>query len=119
MQNELTEIVDFIKQSHVDDAIPNMEISLDLAIGYQQRVGELLNEAIEDYEKGYMNKLDDLSKLDDETETTRKAKLNGWLAPKKRLVADLKTAHGSLKSIQMTLLQAIKTRRTEMEMARK
>jgi hypothetical protein len=111
--NELEEIVGFIKQSHISDSIREMELSLDLANGYSQRVGELLNLAIWDYEKEYANKLSDLQTMDDETETTRKAKLNGWLADKKKIVSDLKVANNSLRGIRMSIMQAVKTRREE------
>ena len=104
-------ILDFIRNNkHISTEVPAMEEDLQYSIAYQQAIGELLNQVVMEYKLFYADKLGDLQ---DETETTRKAKLEAWTAEKKRDVDDLKLAKISLRGIQMALLQAIKTRRTE------
>jgi len=90
-----------------------MEESLSIAIGYGQRIGELLNEAVHHYERRRASLINELERHEDETETTRKAKLDGWLADDKKLVSDLKNLQTHLKALRMSLFQAIKTRREE------
>jgi hypothetical protein len=111
--NEIEEISDFVHKKAIVDSPAEMETQLDLAIGYSQRIGELLNEA----ERAYsIKKADSLNKLrdsEDETETTRKAKLDAWVAEDKKLWKDLKNIQTHLKQRIMSLFQAIKTRRGE------
>jgi len=111
--NELEEVYHFCKASHVTDHIPEMEISLETANAYSIRIGKLLNEATEDFEKSHASEISRLSEREDWTETIRGAHLKAAMAEKKRLVSDLKNMSRGLKSIQMTLMQAIKTRREE------
>jgi hypothetical protein len=111
--HKIDEVQCFIDGFQMSDQIPAMEKDLEKAIGYNQWVGMLLNDAVFDYEKHYAEQLSRLLSLEAETETTRKAKLAAWTAEKKRNVADLKQLKGSLRAIQMALMQAIKTRRTE------
>lgn len=110
---ELEEIRAFIIEPHIDDSIGQMEEQLEKAIGYSQRVGELANAAEHRYEKAHAECIDRLEALTDETETTRKAKLMGWLADHKKELSDLKVMRNSLKQTSMSLMQAIKTRRDE------
>lgn len=110
---ELDEIREFIKASHISDSIAEMEVELETAITWESRVGFLCNEAESVFEKKYAEHLTRLEGIE-ETETTRKAKLAGWLADEKKSVADLKVMKHALKQIVMSLLQAIKTRRDEM-----
>jgi hypothetical protein len=110
---ELEEIYHFCKASHVTDHIPEMEISLETANAYSVRVGMMLNEATEDFEKSHDAEISRLMEREDYTETTRKAHLLAMMSPKKKLVSDLKVLSRSLRTIQMTLMQAIKTRRDE------
>lgn len=111
--NELDEIRAFIKSPHIDDSIGQMEEQLERAIGYGQRVGEMCNEAEHRYEKAHYDCIEKLEALTDETETTRKAKMMGWLADYKKELSDLKVAKHSLKQVQISLMQAIRTRREE------
>ena len=110
---EIQGIRAFISEKHVSDFIPEMEISLEKAIGFSQRVGELANEAEHDYEVLHAECVTRLERLEEQTETTRKALLSGWLAEAKLKLSNLKVMRQSLKQIQMTLMQAIKTRREE------
>lgn len=110
---ELEEIRAFISEPHIDDSIGQMEEQLEKAIGYSQRVGELANAAEHRYEKAHASFISRLEELTDETETTRKAKLMGWLADNKKELNDLKVMRNSLKQTMMSLMQAIRTRREE------
>lgn len=110
----MDEILKFIHDSGTAATdIPAMERDLHYAISYEQRVGEALNQAVMDYKLFYAAKLEELGRMEDETETTRKAKLEAWTSEKKRTVDDLKQIKGSLKSIRMALHTSIKNRREE------
>jgi len=110
----MEDILTFIHQNeHISTEIPAMEKDLQHSIAYQQTVGELLNQAVMEYKLAYADRLSELERMEDITETIRKAKLEAWTAEKKRNVDDLKQIRATLKSIQMSLLQAIKTRREE------
>ena len=57
---EINEISNFVREVKIIDSVPEMEIQLSLAIGYSQRIGELVNEA----ERGYsLKKADSLIQL--------------------------------------------------------
>ena len=111
--SEISDIRGFIDGFHLGDTIPHMEQDLTLCIGYEQRIGELTNQAKTDYKTKYLESLKSLSNLDDETETTRKAKLEAWTAPEEQVWQDFKLLGRSLKAIRMSLWQGIKTRREE------
>ena len=114
IQQEIQEISDFVRDTKTVDSISEMENQLSLAIGFSQRIGELLNEAERAYSIKKANCINDLSKLEDEeTETTRKAKLDAWTAEEKKLWKDLKNIQIHLKQRIMSLFQAIRTRREE------
>ena len=113
---ELEEIKEFIQADKALDSIPTMEQELQAAIGYGQRVGEMLNQAEYDYQEAFAVSLEKLSNAEDETETTRKAKLQNWTKDHKKAVQDLKLMKDSLRSVRMALMQATKTRREEMGM---
>ncbi len=84
-----------------------------MAIGYQQRVGELCNDAELIYTRKMEQELAGLREADEETETTRKAKLNSRTAEEKHDVIFMKNLYSNLKSLRMMLHSAIKTRREE------
>ena len=110
----MEDILTFIHNNkHIATEVPAMESDLQYSIAYQQTVGELLNQAVLEYKLFYAEKLSELEQLNDLTETIRKARLEAWTAEKKRSVDDLKLCKGTLRSIQMSLMQAIKTRREE------
>lgn len=111
--NIIEQVTVFVESFEIPDNIGLMEEMLSKSIGYSQWLGGMVNACEGDYHKLYAESLDKLSRLDDETETTRKAKLNSWTADKKRDLQDLKLLFGNLKSIRMALMQGIKTRRTE------
>ena len=113
---ELKYAYDFIesyRQGGVGDAIPEMEHALRLAVGWGQRVGSLCNEAELLHSLKYADCLNKLGVDDDETETTRQAKLRAWTAEEKRIWMDLRVMANTLKSIKMSLMMQIKTRRGE------
>lgn len=110
---ELLDIVQFIKDFRLGDSIKEMEEDLQKAIGYSQRVGELQNEAEFVYHRKYAEQLNKLGMAEDETETTRKVKLESWTAEAKLVWQNLKTMTNSLKAVRMSLMQAIRTRREE------
>jgi hypothetical protein len=113
LEEEIKEIYEFVRDITTTEAIPAMQMQLDTAIGYGSRIGELLNIA----ERAYsIKKADCINKLrdtDDETETTRKIKLEAWVADEKKLYKDLLNIKTHLKAREMSLFQAIKTRREE------
>ena len=113
LTEEIEEISDFVRETSIVDSIPEMETQLDMAIGYSQRVGELLNEAERAYSLKKADSLNKLRDMEDETETTRKAKLEAWVAEEKKLYKDLKNIQTHLKQRTMSLFQAIRTRREE------
>lgn len=113
MTKELLEIAQFIKDTKPSDVISEMEENLYKSAGYSQRIGELLNVAEHSFSVNKMKNLEKLESMDDETETTRKAKLDSWSAEDKKLVSDLKNLKTNLRTIQMSLMQSIKTRREE------
>lgn len=112
---EISEIADFVASANTIDRsnIASMEDALAHAIGYSQRIGTLVNDAEYNYSVKMSESLSRLQSMEDETETTRKAKLNSWTASDKKLLQDLKVIKSNLKTIQMFLMQAIKTRREE------
>jgi hypothetical protein len=116
--DELNEIYKFVEDFRTggSEAIPELEMQLRLAIGYGQRVGELLNEAERAYRLKCAESLNRLQGDDEETETTRRAKLEAWTSEEKYVWANLRTMFGTLKSIRMSLFQQVKTRRDEMGM---
>jgi len=108
---DIAEIRNFIVSPHVTDHIRGMEVDQEKATGYAQYIGELVNEAEKDlslYEMSCIEKLEE-----SETETLRKTKLKAWTSEKRQVLVDLKLMYANLKSVRMTLMQAIKTRRTE------
>jgi hypothetical protein len=110
---EIKEISDFVRDGVIVDSVPDMERNLDLAIGYSQRIGELLNEAERAYSLKKADKLNLLRDMEEETETTRKSKLEAWVANENKLWKDLKNIHTHIGKRIMSLMQAIKTRREE------
>jgi hypothetical protein len=113
--NEIEAIVKFIEDFEITEHIPEMEENLTLAIGFSQRIGTLVNTAEYNYTVKKAKALEKLLTMDEETETTRKAKLENDVAEERRTLQDLKVMARSLKSIIMSLMQAIKTRREERE----
>lgn len=109
----IVEITEFVESFSVPEHTGTMEEMIAKTIGYSQWLGGRINTCEADYHKFYAEKLDSLSRMEDETETTRKAKLNAWTADKKHNLQDLKLLNGNLKSIRMALMQAVKTRREE------
>lgn len=118
MTEELLQIALFIKETKPSDLIGEMEENLFKATGYAQRIGELLNTAEYSYSVNKMKNLEKLESMEEETETTRKAKLDSWSAEDKKLVSDLKNLKTNLRTIQMSLMQSIKTRREELQSLR-
>ncbi len=113
LEIELQRMASFVKDFKLPDSTSEMEDDLTQAIGYRQRMGEVLNDAELVYAKKFEQSLADLNALEDETETTRKAKLGSWTAGEKHRVQTVRNLYANLKSIQMLLFSAIKTRRTE------
>jgi hypothetical protein len=113
LQEELIEIADFIKDKTASTTIPEMEKDLELAIGYAYRVGELLNEAEFAYTRKREESLTRLRDMDEETETSRKTKLDSWVADEKRIWQNLRNMKSNLRALQMSLMQRIKTHREE------
>jgi hypothetical protein len=112
---ELEEITQFVDayRDYKGDLIPEMECLLRVSIAYGQRVGELLNVAQRAYSLKFAECLNKLDGYSDETETTRKAKLDAWCADERFTVGTLKNLYATLKQIRMSLFQSIKNRRTE------
>jgi hypothetical protein len=110
--NEMLAFVEEFRTTATSD-IPAMEIQLRLAIGYGQRVGELLIESEKAYRLKFAKCLNDLGMMEEETETTRKAKLEAWTAEDKATMQLFKNLYATLKQIRMSLFQAIRTRREE------
>ena len=113
LEIELLKIASFIKDFSIPDSIPEMENALTVSIGYKQRIGEVLNDAELVYAKRKETCLASLGEMEDETETLRKAKLEAWTSTEKHQIGVLKNLSSNLKAVQMTLWQAIKTRRDE------
>ena len=109
---EITEFIDAYKD-YQGDAIPDMECMLRVAIAYGQRIGELLNVAQRAYSIKYAESLNKLRDSEDETETTRKAKLESWCADERFTVGTLKNLYATLKQVRMSLFQSIRNRREE------
>lgn len=107
----IEEIREFVVTPHVSDFTRGMEADQEKATAYAQYVGELVNLAEQAYSVRRAESLTELG--EDETETLRKVKLEAWTSTEKRNLQDLKNLYRNLKSIRMTLAQAIKTRRTE------
>jgi hypothetical protein len=110
---ELKEISEFVRDTSISDSIPEMETQLDMAIGYSQRIGELLNEAERAYSLKKADCLNRLRDMENETEVLRKTKLEAWTADEKKLYKDLKNIQVHLKQRIMSLFQGIRTRREE------
>ena len=113
MEDEIQTMTMFVRGFRLSDAIPEMEDDLTKAIAYGQRVGELVNEAERDYRVKFAEALNELGAMDEETETTRKAKLEAMTADARLLWQNLKNLNTHLKAARMSLMQAIKTRRDE------
>jgi methylthioribose-1-phosphate isomerase len=113
IEEEIKEIYEFVRDVSSTEAIPAMQLQLDTAIGYGARIGELLNEAERAYSIKKAECLNKLRDMDDETETTRKTKLEAWVADEKKLYKDLRNIQTHLKAREMSLFQSIKTRREE------
>jgi hypothetical protein len=113
MTQELLEIAEFIKKPILSDSIMNLQEGLDKSIGYSQRIGELLNDAEQNYTNKKAQELVRLNQVVGETETTRKTKLESWVSEEKHLWQSLKNIKSNLRSKQMSIMQAIKTRREE------
>ena len=110
---EIHDISDFVHDIKTVDAIPEMQVQLDLAIGYSQRIGELLNEAERAYSVRKANCIARLGNMEDETEVLRKTKLEAWVADDRKLYKDLKNIQQHLRQRIMSLFQSINTRRME------
>jgi len=110
---ELEKIKVFVWNSKISDSILEMEETLNLCIGYGARIGELANESERIYSLKFAEALNKLRDCDDETETTRKAKLQAWTAEDREAWLNLKNLKTHLRARQMSLMQAIKTRREE------
>lgn len=104
------EIQTFISQRRTHKAIGEMQDDLEKAISYYWQVGDWANQAEEEYEKAHAQKILEIERMDDQTETIRQALMKAYLSPMKRKMLDYKLMQRSLKQIQMTLFQAIKTR---------
>lgn len=113
MENEVEAIRTFTQQKHISDHIPEMERALNTCIGYQSRVGFLCNEAEYAYEIGHLEAIRQVESNEDMTEVQRAALMKAKLAPQKKALSDLKVLRNSLKTIQMSLMQAVNTRRME------
>ena len=111
--SEIEIVAHFINTYFLPDSIPEMEEDLLRASGFMYRIGTLVNEAEREYSLKKSNKLAELLSHENETETTRKAKLDAFVAEEKYLWNTAKNLKSALRSIQMSLFQAIKTRRDE------
>lgn len=107
---DLEEVRAFIGERHTHKAIGEMQNDLEKAISYYFKVGDLFNEAQEQYEKKHAEKINEIERMDEQTETIRGALLKAALSGEKRKVQEFNLMQKSLKQIQMTLFQAIKTR---------
>ena len=107
---DLEVVKQFIAERHTHKAIGEMQDDLEKAITYFFEVGEAFNAAQEDYEKKHAEKINDIERMDEQTETIRAALLKASLSGERKRVQDLGLMQKSLKQIQMTLFQAIKTR---------
>lgn len=113
MTEELLKIAQFVRETKITDAIPELESDLNLSIGYGQRIGEMVNRAEFAYSMKKAESLNKLNSMEDETEITRRAKLDSWLAEERKIYMDLRNIQTHLKALRMSLMQAIKTRRLE------
>ena len=113
IQEEIKTISDFVHDVVIVDSPSEMETNLNLAIGYSQRIGELLNQAEMVFSVKKADFLNRLGSMDEETEVLRKTKLDAWVAEDKKLCRDLKNIQTHLKQRIMSLFQAIKGRRGE------
>lgn len=109
----IVEITEFVESFSTPEHIPEMEHMRDKSIGYSQWLGSRINACEADYHKFYAEKLHSLKGMEDETETTREAKLKAWTADKNNNLKDLKLLYAHLKAVRMALMQSIKTRRDE------
>lgn len=113
MTNMIDIIREFVETFTISEFIPEMEQGIQKSIAYSQFVGTRQNEIEAVYHIEFEGALDRLSRAEDETETTRRAKLNSWTAPRRRELQDLKLLNGNLRAIRMSLMLCIKTRREE------
>lgn len=108
---DVREVSEFVRTPQPLDSIGHMEENLAKAIAYSALVGEAINEATFAYERKCGNEVNGLMNREDLTETTRKAMLASITAEDKKLMSDLKGLSRHLRSIEMMLMQAIRTRR--------
>jgi hypothetical protein len=108
---ELLRIAEFIRDTGNISEIPEMEQTLDKAIGYSHRVGELLNLALLAMRQNRAVYAEQAK--DEKAESMRKAKLETLSAEDMKLVDDLKNMKTHLRQRIMRLFQSIKTRREE------
>ena len=116
LADELLKVADFIYKTKPSEHIIEMNEKLYKAVGYSQWVGARMNEAEYNYAVNREQNLAKLADMENETETTRKSKLDSWSAADKKLVQDLKNIKNNLRAIQMSLMQSIRSRREEMQM---
>jgi hypothetical protein len=113
----LRTVSNFVVADHIsavgDESIPEMEKALEKARVYSYRIGTMVNEAQRKYNISYNFHRNRLLSMEEETETTRKAKLNAATANEKWYLDNLKTLKSHLRMTIMSLMQAIKTRRSE------
>lgn len=114
--DELLTIADFIVKTKPSEHISEMNENLFLAVGFSQRIGTLLNEADYNYSVNREQHLIRLKGMEGETEITRRSKLDSWSASDKKLLSDLKNIKTNLRTLQMSLMQSIKSRREEIGM---
>jgi hypothetical protein len=114
-KDELDDILAFVEdfRNGGAESLPEMETQLRQAIGFGQRVGEMLNIAERGYRLKFAQSLNNLMDGDGETETTRRAKLESYTAEERYVWQNLKVLSNTLKQVKMGLFQAIKTRREE------
>ena len=110
---ELVRYASFIKGYELPATISDMQDDLTKVIGYRQRVGEVLNDQILRGAKKREEGLGFLKSKEDETETSRKAKLNSFCADEEHQKIALQNLVSNLGAIKMLLFSAIKTQREE------
>ena len=117
-EHEIITIAKFITVTKPTESIDEMNENLFLAVGFSTRVGTMLSEAVYHYSVNREAHLASLKDMESETETTRRSKLDAWTAGDKKLVDDLKNLKSNLRSLQMALMQSIKTLREESQQTR-
>ncbi len=111
--SELDEIHAFAITGHISDSILDMEVSLQIATGYGQRMGEIVNALEEAHAQKQKEAIDRFSHNEELTETIRKVEIEAYCALAKRQLKDAKGLYQTLRNRRMELMQAIKTRREE------